>query len=159
MTIHRRGWLALAVAGFAIAASGLGPDANAQQKRLRFAYDQPKPTGYGVAGDVFHAKLMELSKGAMGVDQYPGAQLGQEPQLLQMLKSGDLDFAITSTANTATVSPQAGVFSLHFLFRNEDHLKKSLADPAVAKAVRTMIEETLPGGHALALATLGLHYM
>ena len=129
-------------------------DAGAQ-KKFRFAYDQPKPTGYGVAGDLFNAKLMEMSKGTMGTEQYPGAQLGQEPQLLQLIKAGDLDFAITSTANTATVSPQAGVFSLHFLFRDEDHLKKSLADPGVSKAVRDMIEETVPGAHALALATLG----
>ena len=129
-------------------------DANAQ-RRLRFAYDQPKGTGYGVAGDVFAAKLAEVSKNTLVIDQYPGAQLGQEPQVLQLLKAGDLDFAITSTANTATVSPQAGVFSLHFLFTSEDHLRKSLADPAVSKAVRDMIEETVPGAHALSLATLG----
>ena len=129
-------------------------DANAQ-RRLRFAYDQPKTTGYGVAADVFAAKLADLSKNTLAIDQYPGAQLGQEPQVLQLLKSGDLDFAITSTAYTATVSPQAGVFSLHFLFTSEDHLKKSLADPAVSKAVRDMISETVPGAQALALATLG----
>jgi TRAP-type transport system periplasmic protein len=134
---------------------GVAPGEASAQKKFRFAYDQPKLTGYGVAGDIFNAKLMEVSKGALGTDQYPGGQLGQEPQLLQLLKAGDLDFAITSTANTATVSPQAGVFSLHFLFKNEDHLKKSLADPAVAAAVRGMIKETVPGAQALALATLG----
>ena len=132
-----------------------GADASAQERRFRFAYDQPKPTGYGVAGDVFSAKLAEVSKKTFAVDQYPGAQLGQEPQVLQLLKAGDLDFAITSTANTATVSPQAGVFSLHFLFRDEAHLAKALADPEVSKAVRAMIEETVQGAHALSLATLG----
>jgi len=143
-----------ALSGLALIA-GLASGAEAQTK-YRFAYDQPKTTGYGIVGDTFNAKLMELSKGTMGVDQYPGAQLGQEPQLLQLLKAGDLDFAITSTANTATVSPQAGVFSLHFLFRDEDHLKKCLADPEITKAVRGMIEDTVQGAHALALATLGL---
>jgi TRAP-type C4-dicarboxylate transport system substrate-binding protein len=38
------------------------------------------------AADLFNAKLMELSNGAMTIDQFPGAQLGQEPQMLQ--KSG-----------------------------------------------------------------------
>ena len=133
----------------------MAPETASAQKKFKFAYDQPKLTGYGVAGDIFEAKLAALSNGALTIEQYPGAQLGQEPQLLQLLKAGDLDFAITSTANTATVSPQAGVFSLHFLFSSEDHLKKSLADPAVSAAVRTMIEETVPGAHALALATLG----
>ena len=146
-------WLA-SLAAVAALTSFTADDAFAQ-KRYRFAYDQPKATGYGVAGDVFSAKLAELSKGTMLIDQFPGAQLGQEPQALQLLKSGDLDFGITSTANTATISPQAGVFSLHFLFRNEAHLIKALADPEVSKAVRTMISETTQGLHALSLATLG----
>ena len=92
----------------------------------------------------------------MLIDQFPGAQLGQEPQVLQLLRSGDIDFAITSTANTATVSPQAGVMSLHFLFRSEDHVKKAIADPNVAQAVRDMIEDTVQGAHVIGLATLGL---
>ncbi|MGB8037660.1 MAG: hypothetical protein WCF39_06305, partial [Pseudolabrys sp.] len=34
-------------------------------KHYRFAYDQPKTTGYGIAGDLFADKLKELSKGTM----------------------------------------------------------------------------------------------
>ena len=49
--------------------------------------------------------------------------------MLQLVKSGDIEFCIISSANTATMSPQAGVMSLHFLFRSEDHLIKALADP------------------------------
>jgi len=141
----------------ALATALLAGTASAQEaKHYRFAYDQPRTTGYGVAADIFAAKLKELSKGTFLIDQYPGAQLGQEPQVLQLLKSGDIDFAITSSANTATVSPQAGVMSLHFLFRSEDHLRKAIGDPGVAKAVRDMIEETVQGAHVIGLATLGL---
>src|SRR5271157_4957584 len=125
----------------------------------RFAYDQPHGTGYGVAGDIFGDKLKELSKGTMLIDQYPGAQLGQEPQVLQLLKAGDIEFCISSSANAATLSPQAGVMSLHFLFRSEDHLKKAIADPKVVQAVKDMIEDTVQGGHVLALITLGLRDM
>jgi tripartite ATP-independent transporter DctP family solute receptor len=134
--------------------------ARAQEpKHYRFAYDQPKPTGYGIVGDVFADKLKELSKGTMLIDQYPGAQLGQEPQVLQLVKAGDIDFCISASANAATLSPQAGVMSLHFLFRSEDHLKKALADPEVAKAVKAMIDDTVQGAHVIALATLGLRNM
>jgi len=141
----------------ALAAALLATAAGAQEaKHYRFAYDQPRTTGYGVAGDIFADKLKALSKGTFLIDQYPGAQLGQEPQVLQLLKSGDIDFAITSSANTATVSPQAGVMSLHFLFRSEDHLRKAIGDPGVAKAVRDMIEDTVQGAHVIGLATLGL---
>jgi tripartite ATP-independent transporter DctP family solute receptor len=128
-------------------------------RHYRFAYDQPRNTGYSIAGDLFAERLKELSKGTMLIDQYPGAQLGQEPQVLQLLKSGDIEFSITSSANTSTISPQAGVMSLHFLFRSDDHLKKALADPKVVQAVKDMIEDTVQGAHVLALATLGLRDM
>src|SRR4051812_6172222 len=134
--------------------------ASAQEvKHFRFAYDQPKTTGYGIVGDIFGNKLKELSGGTMLVEQYPGAQLGQEPQVLQLVKSGDIEFCISSSANAATLSPQASVMSLHFLFRSEAHLVKAMADPKVSEAVKAMIEETVQGAHVIALSTLGLRNM
>ena len=135
-------------------------NASAQQvKHYRFAYDQPRTTGYGVLGDIFADRLKELSKGTMIIDQYPGAQLGQEPQVLQLVKSGDVEFCISSSANAATLSPQAGVMSMHYLFRSEAHLIKALADPEVSRAVKAMIADTVQGAHVIALATLGLRSM
>ena len=134
--------------------------ASAQEvKHYRFAYDQPKTTGYGIVGDIFGDKLKELSKGTMLIDQYPGAQLGQEPQVLQLVKSGDIEFCISSSANAATLSPQAGVMSLHFLFRSEQHLAKAMANPKVSEAVKAMIADTVQGAHVIALSTLGLRNM
>lgn len=127
----------------------------AQTKKFTFAYDQPKTTAYGIAADTFHAKLMEVSAGKLGIDQFPGGQLGQEPVALQKMRSGDIDFIITATANASTVAPQAGVFSLHFIFRDEDHLSKVLSDPAIVKAFRDMISESVQGGRVLALMTMG----
>jgi tripartite ATP-independent transporter DctP family solute receptor len=145
---------------FGLAAAGGSSGASAQEARhYRFAYDQPRNTGYSIAGDIFADRLKELSKGTMLIDQYPGAQLGQEPQVLQLMKSGDIEFCISSSANAATITPQAGVMSLHFLFRSEDHLKKALADPKVVEAIKDMVEETVQGGHVLAVITLGLRNM
>jgi tripartite ATP-independent transporter DctP family solute receptor len=147
--------IALGLTAAAWSAAGWGQEV----RHYRFAYDQPKNTGYGIAGDIFADKLKELSKGTMLIDQYPGAQLGQEPQVLQLMRAGDIEFCITSSANTATLTPQAGVMSLHFLFRSEDHLKKALADPKVVAAIKEMVEETVQGAHVLGVATLGLRDM
>jgi tripartite ATP-independent transporter DctP family solute receptor len=144
----------------AAAAMLFAASAGAQEvKHYRFAYDQPRNTGYSVAGDLFAEKLKELSKGTMLIDQYPGAQLGQEPQILQLVKSGDIEFAIVSSANTATVSPQAGVMSLHFLFRDENHVIKALADPKVIEAIKVMIDETVQGMHVIATGSQGVRNM
>jgi TRAP-type C4-dicarboxylate transport system substrate-binding protein len=99
--------------------------------------------------------LAEVSRGTMAIDQFPGAQLGQEPQVLQKLRTGDVDFAITSTANSATLQPEAGVFSIHFVFRSEDHLKKALADPGVSAAFKEMVNSKVEGARILALGTMG----
>ena len=50
--------------------TAVGADAQ-EIKHYRFAYDQPKTTGYGILGDIFADKLKALSKGTMLIDQYP----------------------------------------------------------------------------------------
>lgn len=148
-------WVATALSAVVFWASG----AAAQNRAFSFAYDQPPSTAYGIAGNIFDAKLKELSGGKMSINQFPGAQLGQEPQMLQKMRAGDIDFVITSTANASTLAPQAGVFSLHFIFRDQAHLAKSLADPAIAAAFREMIKDSVKGAQALGLMTMGLRNM
>ena len=150
------------ILGAVAAASAIMMTAGApaqEAKHYRFAYDQPKTTGYGILGDIFSDKLKELSRGSVLIDQYPGAQLGQEPQVLPLVKAGDVEFSISSSANAATLSPQAGVMSMHFLFRSEGHLIKAIADPGVSTAVKAMIADTMQGARVIAVATLGLRNM
>lgn len=145
-----------AIASAALLAAGA---ASAQNRQFSFAYDQPNTTAYGVAANIFDAKLKELSKGTMSINQFPGAQLGQEPQMLQKMRAGDIDFVITATANAASVSPEAGVFSLHYIFRDQGHLTRVIADPEVSKAFRSMITDTVKGAHVLGLMTMGMRNM
>src|SRR3954447_15658620 len=150
------------IIGGAIAAAAMvwAAGASAQEaKHYRLAHDQQLNSGYSIAYDIFAAKLKELSKGTMLVDQYPGAQLGQEPQILQLVRAGDIDFAIVSSANTSTISPQAGVMSLHFLFRSEEHNIKALGDQKVFEAIRDMIDDTVKGIHVIALGTQGFRHV
>ena len=97
--------IATALCGFVVAVGE--PVGAVEARHFSFAYDQPHTTAYGIAADTFANKLEELSHGTMVIDQFPGAQLGQEPQVLQKLRTGDIDFAITSTANSATVQPES----------------------------------------------------
>ena len=147
------GLIAAATVMFAASASAQ------ETKHYRFAHDQQLNSGYSIAYDIFSAKLKELSKGTMLVDQYPGAQLGQESQILQLVRSGDIDFAIVSSANTSTISPQAGVMSLHYLFRSDQHDIKALGDQKVFEAIRDMIDDTVQGIHVIGLGTQGFRHM
>ena len=155
--------VAIRQVGLAVLAAGLltlalSSDAPAQ-RRLSFAYDQPVTTAYGLAANIFDERLKALSGGKLSINQFPGAQLGTEPQTLQKLRAGDIDFVITATANAASVAPQAGVFSLHFIFRDENHLAKALADKQVSEAFRAMIKESVQGAQVLGLITMGFRNM
>ncbi len=142
--------------GAGLAAATIARPAFAQAKHYSFGYDQPHTTAYGLGADLFGNKLAELSKGSMIIDQFPGAQLGQEPQMLQKIRTGDIDFMFSASANAATISPQSGVLSIHFLFRSEDHLVKAVATPALVDAIRAMFADTVKDAHCLTLLTIGL---
>ena len=147
------------VTGVASAALLIAGHASAQNRQFSFAYDQPTTTAYGVAANIFDAKLKEMSGGKFSINQFPGAQLGQEPQMLQKMRAGDIDFVITATANASTLAPEAGVFSLHYIFRDQGHLTRVIADPEVSKAFRAMIADKVQGAQVLGLMTMGMRNM
>ncbi|MFH1344302.1 MAG: TRAP transporter substrate-binding protein [Pseudomonadota bacterium] len=131
----------------------------AQKREFSFAYDQPKNSGYGIGAEMFNKKLGELSKGTLSINQYPGAQLGTEAQTLQKVQTGDIDFVMLSTANASTAQPESGVFSLHFIFRDEAHAIKVLGDPAVIAAMKELYAAKMKGAHMLGLGSQGLRHM
>jgi len=155
----RRSFLRRAGAfGFAPAALPR-PARAADARTFTFGYDQPRDTAYGFFADTFSQKLTEMSKGTLAIRQFPSAALGQEPEMAQKIRAGDIDFALNATANTSTVVPQAGVFSLHYIFRDQDHLARSMNDRAINETFKKMIVENTTGARSLGLITLGFRNM
>ena len=64
-----------------------------------------------------------------------------------------IDMVIDATANASTIQPESGVFSLHYIFRDEAHAIKALGDPGVTAAMREMFASKVKGAHMLTLAT------
>ena len=149
----------LTLAVLLAAAATLVSPAVAQKREFSFAYDQPKQSGYGIGAAMFDKKLQELSKGTMSINQYPSAQLGTEAQTMQKVQTGDIDFVILSTANASTAQPESGVFSLHFIFRDEAHAIKVLGDAKVIAAMRELYAAKIKGAHMIALGSQGLRHM
>ena len=139
-----------------VTAFGVAASASAQKRDFSFAYDQPHASAYGFGADVFAKKLAELSHGSMNINQYPGAQLGQEPQAIQKVQTGDIDFTLVAVANSATIQPEAGVFSVHFIFRGPEHAVKVLTNPGVIAAMRDLYAAKVKGAYMLTLGSQGL---
>jgi TRAP-type transport system periplasmic protein len=156
MALTRAQFITLGAATTAATLAGRRHAQAADARHFSFGYDQPRTTAYGLGADLFANRLGELSKGSMIIDQFPGAQLGQEPQMLQKVRTGDIDFMFSASANAATLSPQSGVLSIHFLFKSEAHLVRAVSTPALVAAVRAMFAETVKDAHCLTLITIGL---
>jgi TRAP-type transport system periplasmic protein len=160
MLTRRAFLLRSGVLGIGAAVLGKGtPGRAADVRTFTFAHDNPADTAYGFCAELFDKKLAELSGGTLRVRHFPNAALGQEPELAQKVRQGDIDFALNSTANTATAAPQAGVLSLHFIFRDEAHLAKAVNDPTINAAFKKMITEHVTGAFSLGLFSLGFRNM
>lgn len=67
-------------------------------------------------------KVNEKSEGKLQFRIYPNQQLGSERELIELLQIGSLGMTKVSAAVLENFSPKARVFSLPYLFRDDEHL-------------------------------------
>lgn len=139
--------------------TGSDVEVAADAKELVFAYEGPKGTAQEIAANIFQEGLEEASDGQLTIKQFPAAQLGGEPELLEKVRSGDLDFIISSTANAAAIAPESGVFSLHYLMGSAEEAISVFSDEKVNQAYKDMAAEKVTGAQPLTLFMLPLRNM
>jgi tripartite ATP-independent transporter DctP family solute receptor len=81
-------------------------------------------------GMLFLARRVgEKSGGRMRVDIYPGGQLGQERDLIELLQIGSLAMTKVSSAPLESFVPEMKIFGIPYVFRDEEHRWKVLTGP------------------------------
>jgi len=105
------------------------PAAAQQAIHLRAAdiHDAGYPTVRGM--QAMADRLVEASAGRIRLKIYPGAQLGDERDMLEITIFGGIDLSRTSMAPLNSIVPETGVFSLPFLFRSTEHMRRVLDGP------------------------------
>lgn len=102
--------------------------------------------------DVFAVKFKELTAaktgGAVDIQVFPNGQLGQEREIVQQVQQGLCDMMASGTAIWGTVAPKIQILDLPFLFRDYNHIHKTL-DGEVGQALSKYLEERT-GGRLLA---------
>lgn len=92
--------------------------------KLAHALDINHPVHRGM---VYMAeKVEEKSEGRVRIDIYPSEQLGAERELVELLQIGSLAMTKVSTSPLEGFIPEMKVFSIPYIFRDEDHLWKVL---------------------------------
>jgi tripartite ATP-independent transporter DctP family solute receptor len=74
-------------------------------------------------------RLEELSGGTATIDIYPSSVLGSEEQCIEQLQNGSLAMTKTSAAAMENFTPVMALFSLPYLFRDQDHYWNVLNSP------------------------------
>jgi len=67
-------------------------------------------------------RVTELSGGRMRVDIHPSGQLGEERELIEMLQIGSIAMTKVSASPLESFVPEMMVFSIPYVFRDQDHL-------------------------------------
>jgi len=74
-------------------------------------------------------KLAEKSNGKMQVDIYPSGQLGAERELIELLQIGSLAMTKVSASPMESFVPEMKIFSIPYVFRNNEHFWNVLNGP------------------------------
>lgn len=95
--------------------------------RLAETHPPEHPT---VQADKEFAKLVsERSNGRIKIDVFPSAQLGEEKAAIEQVQMGAIDFTRVSSGPLAEFNKQLGVYSLPYIFDNDEHMWKFLNGP------------------------------
>lgn len=97
---------------------------------LRYAHVQPEGHATNRSAVWLADSLRDRTGGEMQMQIFPGGQLGGPNEMLDALQVGDLDFSWIASAGLAQSIPEFSIFSLSYLFLNDDHFRRSFTPGA-----------------------------
>jgi len=126
------------------------------QTKLRFGHDQPVGSMYDEGHQALKKVLADKSAGKIQVDIFPAAQLGSEVAMLEGMRLGSVDGAVTIAANTSTVIPELALFSVSYLFKDGAHFERVVTDPKFIERITKLIEDKKLGYKFLGVYSAGV---
>lgn len=119
--------------------------ASAQEITLRAADVQPEgyPTVLGL--EAMATYLETKTAGRIQMEVFPGGQLGDERSIIEQVQLGVLEIARVNTSPVGEFYSPMGVFSLPYIFRNQDHYVKVLQGPIGTEMLAGLEEVDLVG--------------
>jgi TRAP-type transport system periplasmic protein len=96
---------------------------------IRIGYAVAQNSHYGAGVDAFAREIKELTGGRFKVEHLGGGKGGGELELLNKVKSGELEMANSSTGPLGNIVPESKLFDLPFLFGDYSHARRTLDGP------------------------------
>jgi tripartite ATP-independent transporter DctP family solute receptor len=131
----------LLLVGGAVLLASVDAEAGAR-RTLKLGTILPPENILSMNAQEFAKKVNERSKGEVEVVVYPNSQLGNERDLTEGLQLGTVEMAEVSGGVMSIFAPEAGVFSLPFIFQGWDHLDKVLKSPPAERLGEIFLKKT-----------------
>lgn len=116
---------------------------SANQKTIILAHAMHNTHPVSVAMENMAEYAEEYSDGQLRVKIYPQGQLGSERELLELAQIGTIGITKVSGAVLENIVPPIQVFSLPYLFRDEQHMEKvfwgELGDELLEEGAKYML--------------------
>ncbi|ELQ6017390.1 TRAP transporter substrate-binding protein [Cronobacter sakazakii] len=113
-----------ALAGLCLSTASLlfAPALHAQAIKAADVHPQGYPNVVAVQN--MGEKLKQQTNGELEIKTFPGGVLGDEKQMIEQAQMGAIDMIRVSMAPVAAILPEIEVFTLPYVFRDEDHMHK-----------------------------------
>ncbi|WP_048307450.1 TRAP transporter substrate-binding protein DctP [Halomonas sp. PR-M31] len=109
-----------------IAAIGIFSSSAAVAEKWRFALEEGEGSVQEAYAQEFKKRIEKRSDGDISIDIYPYGALGTSPQLTELVRQNAIQLAFASPDHLASVIPEVGVFSLHYLFSDEEEFNEQV---------------------------------
>jgi tripartite ATP-independent transporter DctP family solute receptor len=128
-------------------AGGRTAPAGAGSKKtvLKLAHVLPASHSVHAALLFMSSRLSELSRGAIDLQVFGGAQLGTEPDSIKQVQSGSMAAAKVSAAALEPFVSDMAVFGMPYLFRDEEHCWNVLLGDIGKEILRAAESQSLHG--------------
>lgn len=107
---------------------------------LRFAYasnSQPVIDSMNEFGKL----VKEKTNGEVTIEYFPDGQLGGETELIELTQTGGIDFTKVSGSALEGFSKDYAIFSVPYLFDNEEHFFTVMEDPDIMDEIYNATED------------------
>ncbi|MFO7808839.1 TRAP transporter substrate-binding protein DctP [Guyparkeria sp.] len=118
------GALALA-AGMALSGCGQSDDGAEGEQVWRFALEETKGGVQWQYAEKFKEEI-EAAHDNVEVKIYPYGTLGSSQDITQQIQNNTMQFAFASAGHVGSTIPEAQVFTLHFLFSQDDSVNEDI---------------------------------
>lgn len=98
---------------------------------------------YQEASLMFAKKVAEKTNNMVEVKVFPADQLGKQKELVEGAQLGTVDMVLTSDVELSGFEPIMGVLNLPFLFKDYDHVMKTLSGPVGDKLAAALDKKSL----------------